>query len=39
MGQIEDTEALGIILFILLTGGTPSWSKYKSDIFPKIQAE
>ena len=32
-GQIADTYALAIILYIMLTGGVPQWANYDSDVY------
>lgn len=32
-GQVADTYALAIILYILLTGGVPDWAQIESDTY------
>lgn len=38
-GQLADTYALGIILYIMLTGGVPVWSGFESEIYQQITAD
>ena len=38
-GKKEDTFALGIILFIMLTGGAPVWAQIDSDIYDMISCD
>jgi calcium-dependent protein kinase len=38
-GQLADTYALGIILYIMLTGGVPVWSGFETEQYQQINAE
>lgn len=38
-GQLADTYALGIILYIMLTGGVPLWAGFESEIYQQITAD
>ena len=38
-GQIADTYALAIILYIMLTGGVPMWANYETDQYQQVTAE
>ena len=35
-GQAQDAYALGVVLYILLTGGVPQWAKVDSEVYPIV---